>query len=118
MARNQVSHRLKASSLIEVIIAMVVIVVIFSTAMMIFSNVLLSSPSARKLRARATLKDALVLAEGSGGATDSTYQAGELTVERRYSAYPAAPALYLLRISVLGTGAQDSIAVLRKVVSR
>lgn len=58
MAGNKITraNRLKASSILEVVIAMVVIVAVFTIAMAIFGNVQRLSLTGKKIKAQAILK--------------------------------------------------------------
>jgi hypothetical protein len=48
MAGNKLNTKLSASNILEVIVSMVIIVIVFGIAMMIYSNVLRFSLSAKK----------------------------------------------------------------------
>jgi Tfp pilus assembly protein PilV len=54
-----IQHKLKASTIIEVLISMVIIMVVFGMAMMIYANVIRSSLSVKKVRAEAILNEIL-----------------------------------------------------------
>ncbi len=70
MDRRKLNMKTKvnASTLIEVIIAMVTIVIVFGIAMMIYSNVIRSSVSVKKIRAQAILRDIMERASNSATA--------------------------------------------------
>ncbi|WP_090639480.1 hypothetical protein [Mucilaginibacter sp. OK283] len=56
---------LEAATIVEVVIALVIIVVVFGMAMMIFANVTQQAISAKKIRATAVLRNTLLKAEQS-----------------------------------------------------
>lgn len=75
----KLNKRLAASTLLEVIVAMVIIIIVFSIALMIFSNVSRMSFSARQLRgealAQSNMPDRLT--------TDSIFQDSTWKIERK-----------------------------------
>ncbi|WP_428330289.1 type II secretion system protein [Mucilaginibacter sp.] len=91
MAGSKLNYRLRASTLPEVLVAMVIILVVFGIAMTIFTNVMRLSLSAKKLRAAALLEKAL---RQSGDDTeDSTFSMEEFRVTRETKPYPRDPTL-------------------------
>ena len=62
MAGSKLKKQIRASTILEVIVAMVVIVVVFGIAMMIYTNVLRTSLSAKKIRAQMILNQLMVQA--------------------------------------------------------
>ncbi|QEC79321.1 hypothetical protein [Mucilaginibacter ginsenosidivorax] len=56
---------LKAATIVEVVVALVIIVVVFGMAMMIFANVTQQAISTKKIRATAVLRNVLLKAEQS-----------------------------------------------------
>ncbi|MDN3580780.1 hypothetical protein [Mucilaginibacter flavus] len=67
MAGSKMKHpgMLKGATIMEVVVAMVIIVVVFGMAMMIFANVTNQGLSDKKIRAQATLQGILLQAEQS-----------------------------------------------------
>ena len=57
--RKLIRTKIMASTILEVIVAMVIIVVVFGIAMMIYTNVLRMSLSVKKIQAQAILKETL-----------------------------------------------------------
>lgn len=72
--------KLAASSVLEVVIAMVIILVVFSTGMMIFSNVTRMSLSASQLEAESIAKKTLLLTEQTGQLTNQVFQEDQFKV--------------------------------------
>jgi Tfp pilus assembly protein PilE len=78
MAARKLNRTAKAnaSTLLEVVIAMVIIILVFGMAMMIYANVLRLSLSAKKIKAQAVLQDIALKAEQTG-----QYATGSLTID-------------------------------------
>jgi type II secretory pathway pseudopilin PulG len=67
MARDKITKKgmLEAATITEVVIALVIIVVVFGMAMMIFANVTQQAISTKKIRATAVLRNILLKANQS-----------------------------------------------------
>lgn len=88
------TQKVSASTLIEVLIAMVTIVIVFGIAMMIYSNVIRSSVSVKKVRAQAVLYDMMQKATASSGSLpDDSFSFNELHVEQSVKPYHDNPHL-------------------------
>lgn len=74
--------RVQASTILEVIISMVIILVVFGIAMMISANVLRSSLSVKKIKARALLNELLIKAENSKENTSQTFTIDRFRIEQ------------------------------------
>jgi len=82
-----VQTRIKASTLVEVVVAMVVILVVFGIAMMIYTNVLRLSLSAKKIRAQALLQETLLKAEHTAGNTTQSFTLDDFRIEQEAAPY-------------------------------
>jgi len=71
-----IRNKLSASSVLEVVIAMVIILVVFGMGLMIFTNVTRMSLSANKLEAEGIVRKTLLLVEQSDKPTDQSFQEG------------------------------------------
>jgi type II secretory pathway pseudopilin PulG len=82
MAGNKITQKgmLSGASIIEAVVAMVIIVVVFGIAMVIFANVTQRSLSTRKIRAAAALQNALQTAEQSGQFPDEPFRMDDISV--------------------------------------
>lgn len=80
--RVKYNHRIKASTILEVIISMVIIMLVFTIAMMISANVIRSSLSVKKLYAEAVLQDLLIKAEQSQETNTQTFNIDDLRIEQ------------------------------------
>jgi Tfp pilus assembly protein PilV len=117
MAGNQLilQTRLKASSILEVLISMVLILVVFGLAMMISANVLRSSLTVKKIEARALLQQALIVAEQDKAVATRTYVVGDFKIEQDLTDYPGHPGLTQIRLSAVDVN-EDTVAQVQKVI--
>jgi Tfp pilus assembly protein PilE len=99
MAGNKLNHRVRASTLVEVIIAMVVTVLVFGIAMMIFSNILRVSISAKKIKARAALQESLLKAEQNIDKGSQVFSLGEFKIVQAAKPYSAELGLTEMHLS-------------------
>ncbi|MGY4538163.1 hypothetical protein ACVW0P_002583 [Mucilaginibacter sp. UYNi724] len=74
--------KLIASSILETVVAMVIIVVVFSTAMVILANVLKGSVSVTQIRAAALLKEQMEKTVASTRCDDLTFNSGDIEVRQ------------------------------------
>ena len=95
MAGSKLNERVNASTIMEVIVSMVIIVIVFGIAMMIFSNVLRLSVSAKKIRARAILYEAMITAEHNAENITQTFTIDDFRVEQEVKSYNNATDIHL-----------------------
>jgi Tfp pilus assembly protein PilE len=83
MAGNKISigKKVRASSILEVLISMVVILIVFSIAMVIYTNVLKLSLSVKKIRAQAVLQDIMIRSEYETNLSDQSFSRDDLRIE-------------------------------------
>ncbi len=74
------SSRLPASTILEVVVSMVVIILVFGLAMTIFTNVMRVSVSAKKISACAQLQEALLTIEKAGEASSRSFSNGDYSI--------------------------------------
>ena len=115
MAGIKLAAKARASTLLEVIISMIVIVVVFDIAMMIFTNVIRFTTSAKQIRAKAALQDLLVKEEQSKAIVSQSLTLGDLTVEEAVTAYNNQQNLQLIRLTAFDQNRQE-VAALQKVL--
>ena len=84
---KRVSAKVRASTLLEVVVSMVLIVVVFTIAMAIYSNVLRLSLSVKKLRAGAVLSGLALKADSGSTAITQTFNDGGLRIEQQVNNY-------------------------------
>ena len=96
----------------EVIVSMVIIVVVFGIAMMVYSNVLRLSLSAKKIRAQAILNETMIKAEHNPENIRQTFTIDDFQVEQEVKAYNNAIDIHLTAYDQN----QQKIAELEKVI--
>ncbi|MEO7215182.1 hypothetical protein [Mucilaginibacter sp.] len=84
MDRRQLklSSKLPASSILEVVIAMVIIVIVFGIAMMIYTNVLRFSLSGKKIKAEAILQETLLAANQSKQYENRSFEVDGFSIQQ------------------------------------
>ena len=82
-----IKSQVKASTILEVVISMVVIVLVFGTAMMIYGNVTRLSLPAQKLRAQAVLAQTMKVIQEAPSTEDAKSLIAGFTVERTVKPY-------------------------------
>jgi len=117
MAGNKVTYntKIKASTILEVLIAMVIIMVIFGIAMMIYANVTQSSLSVKKIKAEAVLREYLQSAEKSNGNTTQSFTLDDLHIEQTIKSYNAEKKLVEIDLVAYDIN-QQKVAELHKVI--
>jgi len=114
MVKVKKISRLKADSVLEVVIAAVLVVVIFGIAMMVYSNVLRTSRPVKQVRAAAILKSMAIRIEQQRDTLLADTAAEGLTITRRVrpSGTKGTVDLQLVATGVAG----DTLAVFNKVI--
>jgi Tfp pilus assembly protein PilV len=107
--------KIKASSILEVIVAMVIIFVVFGMGMMIYANVTRSSLSAQKIQARAILLEELNKAEQSRAPSARSMDTAGFRVEQEVAPYPDDTLLSVIHLTAYD-GNQNKISELQKVI--
>jgi type II secretory pathway pseudopilin PulG len=111
----KMQKKLKASTIIEVLIAMILIIVVFGIAMMIFTNVVNSGLSVKKIRAEALLQQALLSAERSDNLVSQSVPVDDFTIVEEVKAYNGNTALTDIHLTALDQN-QQKVAELEKVI--
>jgi Tfp pilus assembly protein PilV len=117
MAESKLKSRVKGSSILEVVIAMVVIVAVFGIALMIFSNVMRSSLSVKKIRAQAIAQQLLLRTEAQRTFTDTAFLSGDLRFERSARPYTENNGLTEIRVTALDSH-KDTLITAAKIIIR
>jgi cytochrome c-type biogenesis protein CcmE len=87
-----------ASTMLEVIVAMVMILIIAGIALTIFSNVISQAPSYKKIKAAGIIEETFVKAPLNP--TDESFQAEDWRVEKKVAYYGTEERLRLVQITV------------------
>jgi hypothetical protein len=114
MVRIQLNPKIKASTLLEVIISMVVIMVVFGIAMMIFSKITTFSISGKASRARAALEYQLTKIEKAKIFTNESLVAGDFNIDQTAMPYRSFDNLLLLTLTAYDTN-NKVVAQLRRI---
>lgn len=83
----RVDTRVKASTLLEVVVSMIIIIAVFGIAMMIYANVTRMSLSAQKIKAQAILSQIMKDIDDSELSSGQTTVIDDLTIERSVKPY-------------------------------
>ena len=89
MAGRELNIRSKvpASTILEVVVSMVIIVIVFGIAMMIYNNVLRLSLSSKNIKAEAILQQALLQAEQGRQLAGQSLTVDDFRVEQEIQPY-------------------------------
>jgi type II secretory pathway component PulJ len=109
-------RKLPGSTLMEVVIAMVIIILVFGIAMMIYTNVTRLSLSARKVRAAAILQDLLLQANNRQDNSDRSIRVDEFRIEQKITRFPNEPGLSEIELTAFGEH-QEQVAQLQQIIS-
>ena len=107
--------KLSGSSIIEALISMVVIMVVFGIAMMIYANIIQSSLSVKKIRAQAILNQTLQIDESSANNISTTFTVDGLSIEQTVKNYNNENNLTEIDLSAYDANGKE-LTTLRKVI--
>jgi len=97
----KLNHTLKASTLLESLIAMIIIVVCFGVATMIYSNVLDSDKQRLQLKAILVLNQEAIETKIEKKFLESEKQIGDWTIRKTVEKYPQTENVYSISLSVI-----------------
>jgi len=115
MVGIKLNSKLTASTLLEVLIAMVTIMTVFGIAMMIFTNVTQSSLSVKKIQAERILNDILLNDQKSAGIQNQTLNVGDFRVEQVVKSYNNKSGLLEVDLTAFDAQ-QQQISELHKII--
>ena|ERR1700743_784691 len=107
--------KVEASTILEVVISMVVILAVFTIAMMIYSNVMRSSLSVKKIKAQALLHETMAKAEQNEENSSQIFTVDDFKIEQKTETYDNNPALTEIDLVAIDAN-QDTVARLQKVI--
>ena len=107
--------KVNGSSLIEVVVAMVIVVAVFSMGITIYSNVLKSSVSIKSVYAKSVLSQLLKQSSASAQLGNKTFTHEGLIIKKEVSIYNNQPSLKEVHLIALDEK-QGKLAEIRKVV--
>ena len=108
-------YKLRGSTILEVIVSMIIIIVVFGIAMMIFTNVSRLSLSAKKLKVQAALQEALLQAEQTADHSEKTLTIDDLSIRQEVIPFENAPGLSIITVTAFDIN-QEQIGQLKKVI--
>ena len=82
-----ISTKVKASTVIEVVVSIVTIITVFGIAMMIYANVTRMSLSGQKIKAQAVLSQVMKNIHEAGLGSSQQSLIGDLTIEKSVKPY-------------------------------
>jgi hypothetical protein len=82
-----IAGRARASTVLEVVISMVIIIIVFGIAMMIYGNVTRMSLSGQKIRAEAVLAEVMRGMQGAEPVSDTETIIAGFTIKRSVKTY-------------------------------
>lgn len=100
----ELKMKLKASTLLEVIVAMVVILIVFMLATGIYTNVTGSSPSIKQQRVKALITGLLEKSINDGNWQDEQVVVDSLVLQKTVTPYHGYGDLVLMNIRVMERG--------------
>ena len=108
-------QRLAGSSVIEVIVAMVLIVIVFGLGLMIYTNVIKFSLSTKKIKAGFIVQQLLIKEESNTQITDQHLQAGEFTITEQVSEFNNNDKLLSVHITAFDSN-NEQVAEVQKII--
>jgi Tfp pilus assembly protein PilE len=114
-AKLMYNDKVKASTIIEVIVSMVIIVVVFGIAMMIYTNVTRMSLSAQKIKAQAILQEELISAEQTKGFSNKSTDTANLRIEQEVLPFNTDTLLSVIHLTAYDLN-QGKITELQKLI--
>jgi len=107
--------KVKASTIVEVIVSMVIIVVVFGIAMMIYTNVTRMSLSAQKIKAQAILQEELISAEQTKAFSNKSIDTADLRIEQEVAPFNNDTLLSVIHLTAYDLN-QNKITELQKLI--
>lgn len=111
-----ISNKVNASTLLEVIVAMVIIMVVFVIATGIYTNVIKSSPSIKQQQARALAAGIIQQSKIDHDWTESQVQVDSITLQKEVLPYEGYVDLILIKVTAKEQGKE--IGVVKQIVKR
>ena len=115
MAGSKLKSKVQASTILEVVISMVIIVVVFGIAMMIYTNVLRMSLSVKKLKAQALLNEMALKAAHSPADAIPDVITDDFRIQQETKPYNGNAALIEIHLTAYDSNKQK-IAELQQVI--
>jgi hypothetical protein len=110
------NSRVKASTMLEVIISMIIILLVFTIAMMISANVMRSSLSVKKINAQAVLHELLIKAEQNKEVHSQIFTTDDFRVVQDIKPDENFQNLLNIHLTAYDTN-QEKVAELQKIIA-
>lgn len=110
------TSQVKAATLLEVIVAMVIILVVFVIATAIYTNVIRSSPTVKQQQGRALAEQMIAAEVLAKNWEERTEMLDSIVLQKLVSPYPADPDLLVM--TVVATERGREIARTRRVIRK
>lgn len=107
----------RASSLIEVVIAMTVIIVVFGIALMIFSNISRTSLSVKEVKAHSMLRELMANVQQSRFPANRSIDTADFHIEQEVATFPGDTSLIVIHLTVFDRN-QEKITEMKKVITK
>jgi len=107
--------KVEASTIVEVIVSMVIIVVVFGIAMMIYANVTRMSLSAQKIKAQAILQQELISTEQTKAFSNKSIDTADLHIEQSVAPFNNDTSLSVIHLTAYDLN-QNKITELQKLI--
>lgn len=109
--------KLSASSVLEVVIAMVIIIVVFGITMMLYANVTKSVLSVQQLRAQAILKELFTEKSNANDFSNNTFVIQDISVTQTTENFKTDNDLVIVKLEAFDLN-NKSLATISKVMMR
>lgn len=113
----RLNGKVKASSILEVVIGMVIIVMVFGIAMMIFTRVSSYAVSGKTMRATAILEEEITKIKASGRIKDEDRIYGEFLIRLQIRPYANGQALVVVNLKAFDVG-KKLVAELQEIIEK
>ncbi len=117
MDRSKLIHnqKVQASTILEVLISMVIIITVFGIAMMIYTNVVRMSLSIKKIKAQAILEEILLNNEQSKNIVTYSMNVDDFRIEQEVKPFNNDTVLNTIKLTAYDAN-QQAITNLQKVI--
>ncbi len=111
----KICTKFNASTILEVVVSMVIILLVFSIAMTIFANVTRASISTKEMNARTILNDLLIDVEKNADYTPKEVTIGDLRIQQDFKPRTESPSLVEINLAAVDIN-QHKVAEVKKIV--
>jgi Tfp pilus assembly protein PilV len=102
MPENKIINRkIKASSILEVVVALVLAMIVFGISMMLFANVVRSGVSLQQLHGTLLLNDLYIRTRENKSFYDEEIKEGDNIIHKKVSKFKNMPQLVLLELEIV-----------------